>query len=163
MLQACKLPELDKQEKSSPSWRDVLPIHPAAEPFPLMTLDELQVLGEDIVKLGLANSIVLWRADPKAPLYLLDGRNRLDAIELATGSLVEVGAPSIMAGEFLATDKVTVLDGRSVDPWTRVTSLNVHRRHLTPEQRQQALIRHIARAPEKSDREIAREIGVDHK
>jgi hypothetical protein len=30
------------------SWRDVLPIHPAAELFPLMSPGELRALGEDI-------------------------------------------------------------------------------------------------------------------
>src|SRR5262249_36802797 len=67
------------------SWRDVLQIHPAAELFPLMTPDELRVLGEDIKKNGLTSPIVLWRSHPQAPAQLLDGRNRLDAIEIATG------------------------------------------------------------------------------
>src|SRR5262249_40897424 len=147
MLQACKLAEPHKQEKSSPSWRSVLSIHPAAELFPLMPSDELRALGADIIKNGLTSPIALWRADPKSSLYLLDGRNRLDAIEMATGKPVEVGAPSIMAGEFLATDKVIVLDGRSVDPYAYVISANYHRRHLTFEQRQNLLIIAIARAP----------------
>ena len=30
------------------SWRDVLPIHPAAELLPLMSADELHELAEDI-------------------------------------------------------------------------------------------------------------------
>jgi hypothetical protein len=33
-------------------WRDVLPIHPAAELFPLMAPDELRALGADIKKSG---------------------------------------------------------------------------------------------------------------
>ena len=73
------------------SWRDVLPIHPAAELFPLMSPDELQALGEDIKKHdGLTSSIALWRADPAAQLQLLDGRNRCDAIELVIGRPVYV-------------------------------------------------------------------------
>ena len=147
----------------SKSWRDVLPIHPAAELFPRMAPDELKVLGEDIVKSGLTSHIALWRADPKSPVQLLDGRNRLDAIELVTGKPVEIGAPSIMAGEFLATGRVIELDGRKVDPWPYVISANIHRRHLNVEQRQNLLIALIARAPEKSDRQLGKEIGVDHK
>jgi hypothetical protein len=145
------------------SWRNLLPIHPAADLFPLMPPDELRALGEDIVKNGLRSHIVLWRSDPKSPTaVLLDGRNRLDAIELVTGKPVEVGAPSLMAGGFLATDRVIVLD-KAVEPFTYVISANLHRRHLNAEQRQHLLIELIVRAPGKSDRQIGKEIGVDHK
>jgi hypothetical protein len=153
--------------KSSPkqdrSWRTVLPVHPAAEPFPVMTAEELKTLGTDILKNGFTSPIVLWRPDPKSPAQLLDGRNRLDAIEMATGKPVEVGTHNIRAGEFLATGIVTELDGRKVDPWDYAVSANIHRRHLTTEQRQHALITFIARAPEKSDRQLGKEAGVDHK
>src|SRR5262249_58577494 len=87
------------------SWRDVLPIHPAAKHFPPMSSDELKGLGADIIKNGLASSIALWRADPKSPAQLLDGCNRLNAIEMATGKPVEIGAPSIMAGGVHPTRK----------------------------------------------------------
>src|SRR5262245_56294019 len=97
------------------TWRDILPIHPAAELFPLMSPDELRELGEDIVKNGLTSPIVLWQGDRKSPVCLLDGRNRLDALELATRSEAVVGAPSITAGSFLAINKVITLD-KSVDP-----------------------------------------------
>jgi len=150
--------------KSATSWRDTLKIHPAADLLPLMSADKLRELGEDIVKNGLKLPIVRWLAHPKGEAVLLDGRNRLDAIELVTGQKVEVGAPSIMAGDdFLACDKVIELDGRVVDPWAYVISVNILRRDLTPEERQNALIRLIARTPEKSDRQFAEEIGVDHK
>ena len=137
------------------SWRNILPIHPAAELFPPMSPEELRALGEDIAKSGLRSPIVLWRADPTSPTAcLLDGRSRLDGIELATGSLVEVGTPSLMAGEFLATDKVIVLD-KSVDPYACVISANIHRRHLTAEQRRDLIAKLIKATPEKSDRQIA--------
>jgi hypothetical protein len=150
-----------KQEKTS--WRSALAIHPAAELLPSVSPDELRALGEDIIKNGLTSPIALWRASPDGQAVLLDGRNRLDAIELVTGKPVEIDASGLMAGDFLATDKVVVLDGRSVDPWAYVISANIHRRHLSAEQRQNLLIQAIARAPEKSDRQIAKEIGVDHK
>jgi len=62
------------------SWRDVLKIHPAADLFPLMGLDELKTLGEDIKANGLRQRIVLWSRADEEPV-LLDGRNRLDAME----------------------------------------------------------------------------------
>ena len=58
-----------KWKSVNTSWRDVLPIHPAANLFPDMTSDELRTLGEDIVKNGLTSAIVLWQPDPKSPMY----------------------------------------------------------------------------------------------
>jgi hypothetical protein len=159
MLQACRPSELDKQEKSS--WRDTLPVHPAAALFPLMSSDELQALGADIVKNGLTSPIVLWRVGP-SPLYLLDGRNRLDAIEMTTGKPVEVGAPSLMAGEFIATDKVIVLDGRSVDPWTYAISANIHRRHLTIKDKDRLVVELLKADPTKSNRQVAKIVDASH-
>jgi hypothetical protein len=154
---------MERHTMPKTSWRDTLPIHPAAELFPLMTSDEQRALGADILKNGLTNPIVLFQADRKSPLCLLDGRNRADAIEIAIGSPAEIGPPSISAGKnFLAINKVIVLDAK-IDPWAYAISVNVHRRHLTVEQRQHLLIALIARAPEKSDRQIGKEIGVDHK
>jgi len=68
--------------KPATSWRDVLPIHPAAELFPLMSPDELKALGEDIHKKnGLLMPVTVWKAQKHFPPQLLDGRNRLDAME----------------------------------------------------------------------------------
>src|SRR5215216_2203690 len=35
------------------SWRDVLPVHPAADLFPMMSPEDLRALGEDIKANGL--------------------------------------------------------------------------------------------------------------
>ena len=144
------------------SWRDVLPIHPAADRFPPITAEELRELGTDIVKNGLTSSIALWRADPKSPAQLLDGRNRLDAIEIATGKPVEVGAPSIMAGDFLACDKAIELDGRKVDPVAYVISANIHRRHLTIEDKDRLIVELLKADPTKSNRQVAKIIDASH-
>jgi hypothetical protein len=59
------------------SWRDHLKIHPAAELFSLMSEPELRELGEDIKAKGtIHHPIVLYQGE------LLDGRNRLDAMEM---------------------------------------------------------------------------------
>ena len=63
------------------SWRDVLPVHPAAELFPMMSDAELRELADDVKKNGLHERVKTIKDNGK--LYLLDGRNRLDAIELA--------------------------------------------------------------------------------
>ena len=148
---------------ASSSWRSTLPIHPAAELSPRMSPDELRALGEDIVKSGLKSPIVLWRPDPRSPPSLLDGINRLDAIEIATGSPVIVGAPSIVAGEhFLACDKVLVLN-KSIDPYSYVISANIRRRHLTAKQKRDLIAKIIRVTPEKSNNAIAKQMKVDDK
>jgi hypothetical protein len=145
-----------KSPSATASWRSTLPIHPAADLFPLMSPDELKALGEDIKKNNLTSDIVLWRADPKAPTQLLDGRNRLDAIEMKTGKPVIVGPPSLTSGEdFLACDKVIVLDGKKIDPYAYVVSANIKRRHLSAEDKRDLIAKLIKATPEKSDRQIA--------
>jgi hypothetical protein len=60
-----------------------------------------------------------------------------------------------MAGQhFLDCDKVIVLD-KSVDPYAYVVSANIHRRHLTAEQKRELIAKLIKTTPEKSDRQIA--------
>jgi hypothetical protein len=143
----------------------VLRIHPAAEMFPLMSPDELRALGEDIKKNGLRSPPAITASKEKGKpwrYHLLDGRNRLDAME-AVGipfSLTLDGGGCYLNGADVVQDIANVIDG---DPYAYVVSANIHRRHLTIEQRQNLLIEIIARAPKKSDRQIGKEVGVDHK
>ena len=58
----------------------MLPVHPAAELFPRMSPDELKALAEDIKKNGLKIPVTVWRGNG-GRMQLLDGRNRLDAME----------------------------------------------------------------------------------
>jgi hypothetical protein len=78
-------------KQASVSWRDVLPVHPAAEMFPLMNPEELPGLGADIERCGLKSPIILWSREENDTVYLLDGRNRLDALEAAGVCLVKDG------------------------------------------------------------------------
>jgi hypothetical protein len=139
-------PNLDAAQ--DPSWRDVLPVHPAADLFSLMSREELLELGEDIKKNGLKMPIVLI-AGPDG-LMLLDGRNRLAAMEV-------VGLPvyrNITPRTVLAHD---------ADAYAYVLSANVHRRHLTAEQRRDLIAKLLLAQPEKSDRQIAKQVNRDHK
>jgi hypothetical protein len=157
---------------SSPSWRDVLPIHPAADLFDPLPPDELRVLGEDILKNGLTCPVALWLASPEAQAQLLDGRNRLDAIEAVTGQPVQIVSEPIIPGGspywlIKAGDRrwgsVIELRAPTTDPYTYVTSANVHRRHLTAEQKRGVITALIKADPTKSDRSIADTVQVDHK
>jgi DNA-binding Lrp family transcriptional regulator len=151
---------MSTKTKPSPSWRDALPVHPAAELFPRMSEVELAALGKDIKMNGLTSPIVLW-SDGRSPERLLDGRSRLDAIEIAIGP-VEIAASSLTAGkDFLAVNKVIVLD-RSVDPYAYVISANIHRRHLSIEDKDGLIVKVLQADATKSNRQVAKMVKASH-
>jgi hypothetical protein len=176
--------------QAAPSWRDVLPEHPACKLFEPMSADELRELGEDIKKHGLKNQIVLWQpgapGDRDQPLYLLDGRNRLDALERMGACFVRdgkfdraggrspwrisvLGECRIERGEQDRTAVALDGSGRSktkrepgCDPYAFVISVNVHRRHLTLAQRDEVFKKLRKAQPEKSIRQHAKAAGISH-
>lgn len=127
------------------SWRDVLPIHPAADLFPRMSESELRELGDDIRRNGLHEGVALFDGQ------LLDGINRLDAMEMAGIKLV------VGNGQF-DWKSIGHRNVNGIDPITFVVSKNIHRRHLTAEQKRDLVTELIKRQPEKSDRQIAEQI-----
>ena len=42
------------------TWRDILPVHPAADLLPVLAPDVLKALAEDIQKNGLLMPVTLW-------------------------------------------------------------------------------------------------------
>jgi ParB-like nuclease domain len=152
-------------------WRDVIAVHPAANLFPMMSESELRELGEDIKKNGLLTPIVIFEG--KAGCSLLDGRNRLDAMEL-------VGIPFELQfrrpkyrkdwGWFLAAREAQVLASNGIapvrvetdDPYDYVISTNIRRRHLTSEQKRGLIAKIIKAKPEVSDRQIATQTVTSH-
>jgi hypothetical protein len=150
----------------SKSWRDHLKVHPAAELFPLMSESELRELGEDIRANGLLSPIVIH--DGK----LVDGRNRLDAIELV-GMEFEFIRPKRgpTKGEITALqsdDFGTPLSGAvrpyiETDPYDFVIGANLHRRHITGEQKRDLIAKLLKAKPEVSNRQIAKQTKADHK
>jgi hypothetical protein len=148
------------------SWRDGLPIHPAAELFPLMSADELRELGEDIKQQPRLHEFPIavvatkrrngWRYE------LADGRNRLDAMEL-------VGVPfrlkfsdglcHLYFGEDALGIGICAVNVEG-DPYSYVLSANVHRRHLTAEQKRHLIANLIKARPEKSNRQIAKMVDA---
>jgi len=129
-------------------WREHLKVHPAADLFPLMSEAELRELGEDIKANGLLSPIALYKGE------LVDGRNRLDAMELVGLTLnwgVDIKRLHPVVQEIKA------------DPYTYVMAANLHRRHLTDEQRRELIAKVIKAKPEASDRTIAKQVKRDHK
>jgi ParB-like chromosome segregation protein Spo0J len=117
-----------------------LEFHPIADMFPLMEGEEFNALVADIKANGLREPIVLYEGK------IIDGRNRYRAC-LAAGRKARV----------FNYDKDVVKD-----PVAYVISKNIHRRHLTAEQRRDLIAKLIAANPEKSDRAIAEQTKGSH-
>src|ERR1700730_4502997 len=131
------------------NWRDHIDVHPAAEMFPLMSEPELRELGEDIKKNGLASRVVMWRDQESEKDFVLDGRNRLDAMARASLDL-DINKHF----EWRISTKT--------DPYEYVISANIHRRHLTAEQKDELIAKLLKATPEKSNRQIAKTVGKSH-
>src|SRR5262249_11562484 len=100
-------------------WRKKYRVHPAADVFPMMRDEELQKLGENIKAHGLAEPIA-----HKSDGEVLDGRNRLEAMERA-------GIPfDLFVDHGLSVDHG--IDGQEAVEF--IISKNIHRRHLTKQQ-----------------------------
>ena len=112
-----------------------IPFHPLSNMFPLMQGEESDALVEDIRKNGQREPIVLYQGK------VLDGRNRHNACLAA-----EVGL-KISKHE----DDCPYIG----DPAAYVISKNIHRRHLTAEQKRDLIAKLLKAEPKKSDRQIA--------
>ena len=116
-------------------WRKRFKVHPAADVFPMLSDEELEKLGEDIKQNGVMVPIMFWWPDDDArdagvEKVLIDGRNRLEAAE-------RLG--------FEIEDQNAVIGG---DPVSHIISLNIHRRHLTPQQQLDLIVAaHMAVKP----------------
>jgi len=158
--------------KPARPWRDILKVHPAAELFPLMAEAELKELASDIAKNGLRAPIVGWALDGQ---FLLDGRNRLDAMVLL-GLLYEttdhhVGVkkwtgkqwsdqPGGRLGYAPGCEFKNFYDG---DPHALALSLNVHRRHLNAEQKRELIAKVLKATPGVSNVTIAKQTKTSDK
>ncbi|MGY8682659.1 hypothetical protein Q2941_33500 [Bradyrhizobium sp. UFLA05-153] len=112
-----------------------------------MSADELLALGEDIQKHGLHEGVALCDGD------LLDGRNRLEAMEM-------VGIKVVTSNGKL---DIAFRNVKPRDPVDYVISKNIHRRHLSADQKRELISKLLKVTPEKSDRHIAEVAKVDHK
>jgi hypothetical protein len=138
----------------APVWRDHLPVHPAAAAMRPCTSAEFDILCHDIETNGLRVPPVLYR-DAAGTLLVLDGCNRLDALE-ATGCDV------IDDNGQLRVPVTTIEYDADFDPVAYVRSVNIARRHFTRDELRQYVDDQLTEHPEKTDRQIAREAGVSH-
>jgi hypothetical protein len=137
-------------------WRAHLKIHPAAELFPLLSEEELKALADDIEKNGLVTKLVLAEDGS-----LLDGRNRLDAAASLGLLTWERNEPRKLHLNGKLIEPIQCEAGE--DPYALALSYNVHRRHLTAEQKRELIAKVLKAKPEQSNRAIAKQVKVDHK
>jgi hypothetical protein len=109
----------------------------------MMSDEEIGELADDIKKNRLRQAIVLWRADADSPdrIYILDGRNRLAALERLGVTFTRTRLDA-MFPDGQTRDVFTWSD--TSDPAAYVISANLRRRHLHLTKEQQAEL--IARA-----------------
>jgi hypothetical protein len=132
-------------------------VHPAADVFPLMSKAELRELADDIDRNGLKEGVTLYTDPATYESELLDGRNRLDALQL-------LGEPMFTTGGRLRESlcRTRLPSDGAVDPAAYVISKNIHRRHLT--KRQQAdLIVAAVKAADTDRAKAARSVTRDRK
>jgi hypothetical protein len=155
--------------KPQPSWRDVLPIHPAADLFPLLGKAELRELADDIKKNGLREPVQTYI--DRGTHILLDGRNRLDALEL-NGEIIFDGSnaennrwPKGSNRKFFESDAsiASAAIRNPSDCLAYVISKNIHRRHLTRDQKRECIAKILKANAEESNRRIAELSKADDK
>jgi hypothetical protein len=115
----------------SSMWRERFRVHPAADVFPMMLGKERDDLVEDIKSHRLREPIEVRRLARGGPggllqdeIEVLDGRNRLQAMELA--------------GIALCKNDISYID--PPDPVAYIISKNIHRRHLTKQQQVELIV-----------------------
>jgi len=167
----------EKLKPNITTWRDLIPVHPAAELFPMMSDEELDEFAADIAAYGgLRFPVTLWTPQKSwtpeqgvndgsvtDEVFLLDGPNRLEAlwrlhagtpewqIEVLQRELEVHGLP----------ENAELLYGET-DPLAYVVSANLHRRHLTAKQKQGIIATLLKNNPERSDRATAKIVSVSH-
>lgn len=136
-------------------WRKKLSVHPAADCLPMMSAPEIKALAADIKANGLLNKIDLVVQPHNEDDMLLDGRNRMEAMELLGKKLFSPKGellPEFRGREIVIDDE---------DAIKHVTSANIARRHLTNEQKREAVTKLLKSNPHYTDGRIAKHIGVN--
>jgi DNA-binding Lrp family transcriptional regulator len=136
-----------------------LQFHPLADLFPLMEGEDFDALVTDIAANGLREKIDLYQGK------IVEGRNRYLALQ-------RLGIdPSAEPSKYFRKAIYAHTVGGEIDPHEQnnddrvrayVISKNIHRRHLTAEQKRDLVAKLLKATPEKSNRQIAKAVGVSH-
>src|SRR2546430_1358032 len=134
--------------------------HPLADLFPLMQGEEFDALVADIKANGLRERLDLYQGK------IIDGRNRYRALQ-------RLGIdPSADQKQYFRKAIYAHSAGGEIAPHEQdndarvrayIISKNIHRRHLTAEQKRELIAKLVKAQPEKSDRAIGKMAKVDGK
>jgi hypothetical protein len=136
-----------------------LKFHPIADRFPLMKGAEFDELVADIKAHGLREKIDLYQGK------IVEGRNRYRALQrlgidlsAEPSKYFRKAIYAHSAGGEIAPHE------QSNDDKVRayIISRNIHRLHLTAEQKRDLLVELVKASPEKSDRQLAKEADTTH-
>jgi ParB-like chromosome segregation protein Spo0J len=116
--------------------------HPLANMFPMIEGNAFDELKRDISAQGILEPIRLYQG------MILDGRNRYAAAKACNHAF--------------SVDDFVQWEGTIADAEAWVISTNLHRRHLSAKQKQEMVRDRIRKAPEMSNRQIAKLLGVSH-
>jgi hypothetical protein len=142
-----------------------LEFHPIANIFPLMEGEEFDALVADIKANGLREKIATFQGK------IIDGRNRYRALQRLGFKQGAVHYFEAIATNTVAVDR----DFRDMPKGkvpagfykaralAYIISKNIHRRHLTAEQKRDAIAALLKEMPEQSNRQIAKQTKTDHK
>jgi hypothetical protein len=151
--------------KPMTSWRNLIKVHPAADEFPMMAEEELKALGEDIHANGLKMPIVFYNDGAGGGgISLLDGRNRLEAMELSgyyldlSHSAIRDPSKTLRADGPYGKRLLVHIQHENKNPRGFTISANLRRRHLGAEDRQKWAVE--LRAEGQSTRQIAEALGT---
>ena len=146
-----------------PSWRNSpnIAIHPAAEMFPLLPEDELADLARDIKTNRLREKVAVIIKGNRQ--LVIDGRNRLDALERAGFCIVdECGRlDKSVCLDLAGNHDLDLVDPAKVEAF--IISKNIHRRHLNADQKRELAARLLKADPNRSNRAIAGDVKLDDK
>ncbi len=135
-------------------WRNRYPVHPCANVYPLMSDGEIDALAADIKANGLRQPVVLWTSSRDKRTYVLDGRNRLEALaRLGPQTLATPNEPNTSG---LPNTPYVFEQVETVDPAVYVIGANIRRRHLTKEQQAELIVRTIEAAKPNDSAKAAR-------
>jgi hypothetical protein len=153
MIPRVKLVPVKLVPKVAPT--ETLQFHPLADIFPLMEGEEFDALVADIKTNGCREPIVLYEEK------ILDGRNRYRACLAADKPFNTVRG--LLTGRPIQGPHGSYQGIRDdKDAFALVISANIHRRHLTAEQKHNFLVELVKASPKKSDRALAKEACTTH-